>query len=240
MENPNLKKPTYSVILLIYHRTQELVDMAKECLGSIKGSSDDYELIIIDNGSTVRYNWEKHCDVYVRFEKNKGISHGWNTGLKIARGKYMVLLGDDTIVSDGWLEGMRQAMDMPMAGLANIYVEHLPQGMGVVENYKWFSHACVMLTQNTIRRVGYYREDLYFPCNFEDIDYSTRIYKAGLKCYVNYGVSIQHREGQTVHSKDLSKHFNRLKQVFISEHGFDPTPVFYGDASIGDLLRRAG
>lgn len=229
LTNPNLKKPKYSVILLIFHRTQELVDMARDCIASIKNSSKDYELIIVDNGSTVRYDWEKECDTYVRLDRNMGISHGWNTGLKIARGKYMVLLGDDTIVREGWLEGLQKAMDMPMAGLANIYVEHLPQGVGIVENYKWFSHACVMLTQNTIRRVGYYREDLYFPCNFEDHDYITRVMRAGLKCYINYGVTIQHKEGQTVHAKDLSEHFLRLKDVFMKEHGFDNQEVFCGD-----------
>lgn len=230
MENPNLTKPLYSIILLIFHRTPELVEMARDCVASIKNSSDNYELIIVDNGSTEHYEWEPLCDTYVRLPTNLGISRGWNTGLKLARGKYMVLLGDDTIVREGWLQGLQEAMDMPQAGLANIYVEHLPQGIGVVENYKWFSHACVMLTQNTIFRVGYYREDLYFPCNFEDHDYITRVMRAGLKCYVNYGISIQHREGQTVHAKDLSSHFMRLKEVFIKEHGFDNQSVFCGDS----------
>lgn len=152
-------------------------------------------------------------------------------GTQDSAGKVYGTFRDDTLVHDGWLEGLQEAMDMPQAGLANIYVEHLPQGTGVVENYKWFSHACVMLTQNTIRRVGYYREDLYYPCNFEDHDYITRVMRAGLKCYVNYGVSIQHKEGQTLHAKDLSAHFTRLKEVFIKEHGFDNQKVFCGDVA---------
>lgn len=230
--NPNIKKPLYSVILLIFHRTPELVEMARDCVASIRNCSHEgTEVIIVDNGSTERYDWEKYCDTYVRLPTNLGISRGWNTGLKLARGKYMVILGDDTLVQDGWLQGLQEAMDKPQAGLANIYVEHLPQGVGIVENYKWFSHACVMLTQNTIFRVGYYREDLYFPCNFEDHDYITRVMRAGLKCYVNYGISIQHREGQTVHAKDLSSHFTRLKEIFIKEHGFDNQSVFCGDST---------
>ncbi len=230
MENPNLKKPLYSVILLIFHRTPELVRMAADCVASVRNCSPEgTELIIVDNGSTEHHDWKYLSDVYIRLDKNMGISHGWNVGLKIARGKYMVLLGDDTLVREGWLQGLQEAMDMPQAGLANIYVEHLPQGIGIVENYKWFSHACVMLTQNTIRRVGYYREDLYFPCNFEDFDYSTRVMRAGLKLYVNYGMSIQHKEGQTLHAKDLSSHFMRLKEVFMKEHGFDGQKVFCGD-----------
>lgn len=224
------KPPKYSVILLIFHRSPDLVSMARDCLASIKNNSHDYELIIVDNGSTERYDWEKECDVYIRLSKNLGISGGWNHGLKAAKGKYMVLIGDDTIVHGDWLGELQKAMDMPNAGLANIYVEHLPQGIGIVENYKWFSHACVMLTKNTINRIGYYDEKTFF-CNFEDVDYSTRVMKAGLKLYVNYGHTIQHKEGQTVHAKDLSSMFLDMKQRYINKHGFDPTPIFYGDQS---------
>lgn len=223
-------KPKYSVILLVFHRTPELVEMARNCLASVRNSSnlDETEIIVVDNGSTERYAWENECDTYIRLKENKGISAGWNRGLKVASGKYLVLLGDDTIVHKGWLEALQEAMDMPEAGLANVYVEHLPQGIGVVENYKWFSHACVMLTKRTINRVGYYDEDTFFA-NFEDVDYSTRVMKAGLKLYVNYGHSIQHLEGQTVHAKDISRRFLDMKALYIKKHGFDPTQVFYGN-----------
>ena len=229
--NPNLKQYKYTVGILIYHRTQELVDMAIECLDSVLRNIDrnETEVIIVDNGSTVQSDvWAKNADQFVRFNKNMGISRGWNAILKLARGDYYVVLGDDTKVTSGWLEAMQKAMDMPDCGIANIHVEHLPANIGVIENYKWFSHACFMLTQNTINKVGYYREDLYFPCNFEDHDFLTRIYKAGLKAYVNYGKSIQHLECQTVHAPDLSEHFQRLKGIFMKEHGFDNQAVFCG------------
>ena len=229
MNNPNLIIPTYSVIMLVYHRTPELVEMARNCVASVKNSSKDFEFIIVDNGSTQRYAWEKECDTYIRFNKNMGISHGWNTGLRVSRGKYKAVIGDDVIVRKGWLEALRVAMDQPQAGIANVYVEHLPQGAGIVENYKWFSHACFMLTQKTLDIVGYYDQDTYYPCNFEDHDFLTRLLKKGLKCYVNYGMSVMHKEGQTVHAPDLSEHFQRLKIAFMRKHGFDNQDVFCGE-----------
>lgn len=231
MENPNLKKYKYTVGILIFHRTQELVDMAKDCLTSVLNSvnRDETEIIIVDNGSTVRSDFWEQADTYVRLDKNMGISRGWNTILKLARGKYICILGDDVIVRPGWLEAMQEAMDQPEAGIANVHVEHLPPGVGVVENYKWFSHACFMLTQKTINRVGYYEEEIYFPCNFEDHSYLTKLMRKGLKCYVNYGMTVRHKEGQTVHAKDLSEHFMRLKQVFMDQHGFDNQEVFCGN-----------
>lgn len=237
MQNPN-REYKYTVGILIYHRTPELVEMAKDCLRSVLANIDreETEVIVCDNGSTVKSDfWEQNADTYIRFNKNMGISHGWNSIIKLSRGKYINILGDDTKVRPNWLEALQKAMDMPKCGIANIHVEHLPLGIGVIENYKWFSHACFMLTQDTIKKVGYYREDLYYPANFEDHDYITRVYKAGLKAYVNYGKTIQHLEGQTVHAKDISEQFNRLKQVFMKEHGFDNQLVFCGNQDMPAL-----
>lgn len=229
MENPNLTTPIYSVIMLIYHRTPELVEMARDCLASVKKSSKDTEIIIVDNGSTVRYDWEKECDTYVRFEKNWGISRGWNTGLKLARGTYKVIIGDDIIVREGWLEAMQEAMRMPYAGMVNPHVQNLPQGIGIVEDYKWPSGACFMLTQKTIDKIGYFDEEI-FPCNTEDWDYWIRLLRSGLKIYKNHTMTVMHKEGQTVHSPDLSEHTASLLIRLRKKHGFDPLPVFCGKA----------
>lgn len=227
--NPNLTKPKHTVGVLMFHRTQELVDMAKDCVASVRNSSQDYELIIVDNGSTVRHDWDKECDVYIRMNKNMGISHGWNQVLKTARGQFVTILGDDTIVHPGYLEAMERCYDHKDCGWANPHVEHLPGGMGVVENYKWPSGACFMLSKDVINKVGLFAEHLYFPAQFEDTDYELRVYKAGLKIYTNFSLTVQHKEGQTDNAPDIASHFDDNKKIFIKEHGLDPIPIFYGD-----------
>lgn len=230
MENPNTKTIKYTVGILIYHRTPELVEMATECLGSVLSNIDrrETEIIIVDNGSTAQSDvWQKNADTYIRFNENKGISRGWNAILRNARGKYIAILGDDTKVRPNWLPALQKAMDMPQCGVANIHVEHLPPGIGVQETYKWFSGACFMLTQNTIDKVGYFDEGI-FPCNTEDWDYWIRVYQAGLRTYRNFGCSIQHLEGQTLHAPDLSAEHTRLLENLRKKYGFDPVPVFCG------------
>lgn len=211
--------------------------MARDCLASVHNSinPEETEIIICDNGSTIRYDWSKECDTYIRFDENKGIARGWNAILKLARGKFINILGDDTIVHGEWLQELQKAMDMPQAGVTNIYVQHLPQGIGIVENYKWFSGACFMLTNKTIEKVGYFDEEI-FPCNTEDISYWIKVYQAGLKLYVNYGHTVQHLEGQTVHSQDLSVHTKGLIERLKNQVGFDPIAVFFGGVSIYDAL----
>lgn len=237
--NLNLTKPKYSIIMLIYHRSQELVDMARECLDSLHyAGSDSQEIIVVDNGSSVRYDWQDECDTYVRLNKNYGISHGWNTGLRVARGEYLVIVGDDIGARTGWLEAMEEAIKMPQAGMANPHVEHLPKGSGIVENYRWPSGACFMLSRNTLDKVGYFDQDTYWPAQFEDTDYWVRLIKAGLKIYTNYGVTVSHKEGQTDKAPDISSHFEANKQRFLDKHGFDPVPYFYGTDPIEELLNR--
>lgn len=233
MNNPNVKKPTHTVGILIFHRTPELVEMAQNCLASVVNSCkrDEVEIIVVDNGSTVRSDyWEKHADKYIRLNKNMGISFGWNQILKTARGKYICILGDDTKVHTGWLEAMEECFENKDCGWANPHVEHLPHGMGIVENYKWPSGACFMLSQEVVKKVGYFDEDTYFPCNYEDLDYETRVYKAGLKIYTNFHLTIQHLEGQTLHSPDLASKNEVVRQAYLKKWGFDPIPVFFKDA----------
>lgn len=240
MENPNLKKPKYTVIMLIYHRYKRLVSMARDCAKTVRDNSQDYEFIIVDNGSTLRHSWEKECDTYVRLDKNWGISHGWNVGIKLARGEHIVIIGDDIHASEGWLEAMAEGLKQPEAGMCNPHVQHLPGGIGIQHNYKWPSGACFMLSRNTIDKVGLFAEEDYFPCNHEDWDYWTRIYNAGLKIYTNYSSSIRHLEGQTIHAADISERAEQTREVYLKKWGFDPTPIFCGGASIYDALNKAG
>lgn len=236
MANPNLKTPEFTVVMLIYHRYKRLVSMARDCAATVRNNSKDFEFIIVDNGSTARHDWAEECDTYVRLDKNWGISHGWNTGIKLARGKYIVIIGDDILTSPGWLEAMKEGMNQPDAGMCNPRVQHLPAGVGIEHSYKWPSGACFMLTPETIKKVGLFAEEDYFPANHEDWDYWTRIYKAGLKIYKNYTVSVMHLEGQTIHAEDISKQSEQTRDVFIKKWGFNPTPVFCGEKSIYEVI----
>lgn len=220
--------PKYSVVVLIFHRTQELVDMAKDCIASIKNNSEDYELIIIDNGSengSPMY-WQSQADVYVRLSKNRGIAPAWNIGLKLARGKFIAVCNDDILVGKGWLEKMSAAHDLPQAGATALQVQNLPQDTGVVDTKRWLPGSCFMLKQKTIEKVGYF-DERFFPAQFEDVDYWHRMFQVGLKYYVDHSFTIQHKESQTLKAPDIGGHYEANKKLFIEKWGFDPIPVYY-------------
>lgn len=236
MENPNHKKYTYTIGVLFFHRTPELVAIGEKCLDSILSCIDPTttELVVVDNGSTMENKrWEKEATTYIRFSENLGVSAGWNAILRNARGAYIAILGDDTEVQSGWLEAMRACFDQhDDCGVANPYVEHLPKGQGIQKDNKWFSGACFMLTPRTIERAGYFRQDLYFPTNYEDTDYWCRVLESGLYLYKNHAIEVKHLEGQTTKATDLDAAKQGTKAAFLKEWGFDPVPYFCSGDSI--------
>lgn len=232
-----------SIVLLYYHRDPSLMpdnydpNMMRDCVDSIVANTSNCELIAIDNGSTVNEDWIKDiAHVYHRFEKNEGISNGWNKGISLASYENIIILGDDTVVPPNWTEEMKKAMNMPQAGLATVHVEGMPYGEGIQENLRWFPGACFMLTKSLVEKVGYFDWTRFNPCNFEDTDYQVRVMAHGYKLYTNYAVTVQHRMGATLHVKDLSEPFEEMGRRFEKKHGFNGQKYMYQDGNIKEVL----
>lgn len=214
-------------------------NMMRDLVDSIRANTENYELIAIDNGSTVNEDWIiAHAHKYHRFEKNEGISNGWNKGISLASNDKVIILGDDTVVPPNWVSEMLKAMAMPDAGVATVHVEGMPYGEGIRESWRWFPGACFMLSKETVRKVGYFDWRTFFPCNWEDADYWCRVMAHGMKLYTNYAATVQHRMGATLHVDDLSGPFETLRKKFIEKHGFDVQPYLYGDLDIKTMLSK--
>lgn len=111
------KIPMVSVIVLTYNNLK----LNKNCIDSIlnKTGYANYELIIVDNCSTdgtVEYLKElqqrKLSNVTVIFnEINTGFAGGNNIGIELAKGEYVLLLNNDTVITRGWLTAMVKHME---------------------------------------------------------------------------------------------------------------------------------
>ena len=64
----------------------------------------DYELIIVDNGShTDTQQWvKKVSDNSIIFNSNRGFAKGFNAGLSIAKGEYILMANNDTEFPKDW------------------------------------------------------------------------------------------------------------------------------------------
>lgn len=94
----------------------------KKCIDSIrKHTRQNHELILVDNGSKDD-TWDYFRSVpgakTIRNATNLGVSKGWNQGMRLSDGEYILILNNDVIVGPDWLENMvRLAESDPSVGL---------------------------------------------------------------------------------------------------------------------------
>ena len=87
-----------SVIVPTFNRPE----MLKETLKSIFNQTyQNFEIVVINDGgenvSDLIRKFQDHRIKYIEHEKNRGMAAARNTGIKIARGKYIALLDDDDL-----------------------------------------------------------------------------------------------------------------------------------------------
>ena len=112
--------PLFSVIILNWNGRHHL----EECLSFIRSQAfRDFETIVVDNGSTdgsvdwVKERWAESVSV-VALSTNLGFAGGNNAGIRVARGRYVILLNNATAVDPGWLAAMDDAVRRrPDAGM---------------------------------------------------------------------------------------------------------------------------
>ena len=104
-----------SAIVCTYNRSTYL----RKALGSLVDQSlskDQYEVIVIDNGSQDdtrqvidEFSWMPNLK-YV-YEPNLGLSQARNTGWRNAHGGYVAYLDDDAIACPRWLEKILEVFE---------------------------------------------------------------------------------------------------------------------------------
>ncbi len=98
-----------SIIILVFNQH----DMTYECIQAIRETTQDCEIIIIDNGSDPAFKppFTGFIDfVVIRNEENKGFPAAVNQGIRAAKGDVIVLLNNDVIVTPGWAEKFISAL----------------------------------------------------------------------------------------------------------------------------------
>ncbi len=206
-QNAALSVPTKraSIVILTYNG----LEYTKQCIQSIRENTRaPYELIVVDNGSTdgTREYLKSLDDVTVILtEQNLGFAAGNNKGIQASRGDYIVLLNNDTVVTEGWLCRLVQAAELSpevgMAGPRSNYVQNpfqqvdeVPyQNMAEMQNFarhfaqknqrRYFLTTklvgfCLLLKREVVEKVGLLDESFGIG-NFEDDDYCVRTRKAG-------------------------------------------------------------
>ncbi len=226
--------PTVSVVMGAYGKRS----LSESCLASVlehAGSelARDWELVLVDNGSPddtreLFREWEARVGArVVVLDQNRDFAGGFNAGAEAARGRVLLLLSNDIVVTPGALQTLAATAAEPDVGLAAARLvfphgtlQHAGFGYrrtatGGLQNMHYFygepgnlPAARVVLDVDALNGACFaIRSELFaelggfdhqFRNGAEDIDLCNRVRMRGLRAVYRGDVCMVHREGATV------------------------------------------
>ncbi len=110
----NNKSPSPAVTVIIVNLNGE--KYLRDCLASLAVQTfTDFEVILVDNASTdgsVFFVAENYPEVKrILNRENLGFGEGNNVGMRVAQGKYIALLNNDTVTHPEWLQSLFEAAE---------------------------------------------------------------------------------------------------------------------------------
>jgi GT2 family glycosyltransferase len=223
-----MEYPLVSIITVNYDHPEVTCEM----LNSLRQVSYPFlEIIVIDNDSPhddPKIISEQHPEVtLIRSDKNLGFAGGNNLGIRIAKGKYVLLLNNDIEVDPGFLEPLVAKFEAdPGLGAASPKIKyyHSPgtlqftgyspinpytirnkgYGHGVEDKGQFdtdsltnFVHGAAMMVPMDVISRVGLMAECYF-LYYEELDWGTRIKNAGYSlCYVHNSV-VFHKESISI------------------------------------------
>ena len=226
------ESPEVSIVIPVYGNCH----LTLHCLKSLAAITDErpFEVIVVDDASPDESGNVLSAIAgvrYLRNESNLGFLHSCNRGAAEARGRYLLLLNNDTLVQDGAIDALAATFDLyPDAGLvgAKLYFNDgsLQEAGGIVfsdgsamnygrdddprkpeYNYvrdtDYCSGAAIMLPLALWRELGGF-DEYYVRAYYEDTDLAFRVREAGYRVLYQPFAKIIHSEGATS-GTDLSE-----------------------------------
>lgn len=198
-----------SIILPNYCPDNEVTEHLKLFMESlIANTPKPFQLIVIENGSETQF-LKDYADIYIHKDKPMGYARAVNLGLAAADGDFLIIMNNDLIVPQRWLETMIE--DYEDGTLAPIDMPGSPQ---IFEDSHWFS--LVMMDRKTFTKIGYLDEQINY--RFHDQDYSIRVKKAGLHVRQTGRVVVKHVNSLTYHKMNRNED-PAERQIMIDRHG---------------------
>jgi len=243
-----------SIIIPAYNQ----VAYTRACIESIKRHTPEpHEIIVVDNGSTdgTRTCLENRRDpgfLLITNETNQGFARACNQGIKAATGEFLVILNNDTMVTDGWIRGLitvaRGDTRIGMVGPVSNFVGSTDQfdrpapyndleGMEAhadalrrdnTGKYTYVDRLiffCVLIKRRLVDSIGLLDES-YELGNYEDDDFCWRARSAGWRMAVAPHVFIHHFGSKTFAAHQETLDHDRLMQInaerFCTKWDIDP------------------
>ena len=194
-------------------------EMTRACIESIVVNTDDYEIIIVDNGSSQKVDIDFYCsELPVKMicnAENEGFPKAVNQGIEAANGNVIVILNNDVVLTPHWLEKLQwhlsHGLDMvgpctnSISGPQQVLIDQYNNEQELntaamafqVKNafqsipFHRLVFYCVAIKREVIDKVGLL-DEIYTPGNYEDDDFCMRAIDEGFKLGIARDVYVHH------------------------------------------------
>lgn len=215
--------------------TCELIESLKIHLGNLS-----YELFVVDNASKEN-EAEKLQKLYpwihsIRSEKNLGFAGGNNLALAKAKGKFVLLINNDTYITDNSLINLIAFMeanknigavspkikfaeppnDLQFAGyteFTRITLRNSLIGFGEKDSEQYntpirspYLHGAAMMVRNDAIKKAGPMPEIYF-LYYEELDWCEQIKKAGYELWYQPSSTVYHKESRSVGRESTLKRY---------------------------------
>lgn len=219
-----------SIITLTYNK----LEYTKKFIESLYKYTKDFELIIVDNGSTdgtVEYLKTIPDIKLIENKENQGFSKGNNQGIEIAEGEFIGFLNNDILLYPNWFEEVERVFQSENAAFVSPkhvnpsydntnekdYINYFKKQSFSKKYEKTFDEAvfsCVITKREVIDKIGTFDEN-YSPAFFEDNDFKIRAIQEGYGVFVVNSVCFFHFGSVT--SKSFSAGFEKNRKYYYSK-----------------------
>lgn len=217
------QNPDVSILIPVYNN----IDCTLKCLKSLSMNTiGSFEVVMVDDASKDDLEEAFKSVRYIKIiknEKNLGFVQSCNRGAKHCKGKYLLFLNNDTVVTENWLEPLLKTMEFKEVGAAGarlVYPDgRLQEAGGIIwndasghnygrgdnpakpeynfiRNVDYCSGAALIVRRDLFEELGGF-DDQFSPGYYEDTDLCFSIRDLGYRVVYQPSSVVIHSEGLT-------------------------------------------
>lgn len=185
-----MREPLIDVIMLV-HDNAKWADLSVRSVEHF--TKNPFRLWIVDSASeeqaTKKFleDCEARGHAVIHLHQNQSFSNGVNIGVAAGTAKFVCVLNDDVVVTEGWDSQMVQEASAEFTGLVGARSNNAAgaQGDPTATEVPYLVFTCVMLRRDIWNKALPLDEVTFDGFSSEDLDFSWRILKSGMKLVVS-------------------------------------------------------
>ena len=177
-----------------------------------------HEIVVVCNGQDASLrDWLRGEPAVTRvayLSQNTGVARGWNVGVHLALGEWLVFVNEDVLLGSGCVDALVETLRAdPSAGMVGprgaqweVTANSVTFRRFVEDGREPASVICgflfAMPRQAVVEAGGF--DDEMAPCSFEELDMAEAVRRAGRRLVVRGGLSYRHEWGVSEWNRDLT------------------------------------